>query len=196
MTMKLVFATHNKNKFEEIKAMISSNITLVNLTDIGCHEDIAETANTIEGNAFLKAKYVFDKYNLPCFSDDTGLEVRALNNEPGVNSARYAGDHDSDANTDKLLANLENENDRFAQFKTAIVLITQNLEKEFIGVCKGEITKMKRGDGGFGYDPVFQPEGYSRTFAEMTQEEKAEIGHRGKAMRKLIDFLSINMKEN
>lgn len=190
MKMKLVFATHNKNKFEEIKAMIPSNITLVSLTDIGCHEDIAETANTIEGNAFLKAKYVFDKYNLPCFSDDTGLEVRALNNEPGVNSARYAGDHDSDANTDKLLANLENENDRFAQFKTAIVLITQNLEKEFIGVCKGEITKMKRGDGGFGYDPVFQPEGYSRTFAEMTQEEKAEIGHRGKAMRKLIDFLS------
>lgn len=190
MKMKLVFATHNKNKFEEIKAMIPSNITLVSLTDIGCHEDIAETANTIEGNAFLKAKYVFDKYNLPCFSDDTGLEVRALNNEPGVNSARYAGDHDSDANTDKLLANLENENDRFAQFKTAIVLITQNLEKEFTGVCKGEITKMKRGDGGFGYDPVFQPEGYSRTFAEMTQEEKAEIGHRGKAMRKLIDFLS------
>lgn len=196
MKMKLVFATHNKNKFEEIKTMIPSDITLVSLTDIGCHEDIAETANTIEGNAFLKAKYVFDKYNLPCFSDDTGLEVRALNNEPGVNSARYAGDHDSDANTDKLLANLENENDRFAQFKTAIVLITQNLEKEFIGVCKGEITKMKRGDGGFGYDPVFQPEGYSRTFAEMTQEEKAEIGHRGKAMRKLIDFLSINMKEN
>jgi len=196
MKMKLVFATHNKNKFEEIKTMIPSDITLVSLTDIGCHEDIAETANTIEGNAFLKAKYVFDKYNLPCFSDDTGLEVRALNNEPGVNSARYAGDHDSDANTDKLLANLENENDRFAQFKTAIVLITQNLEKEFTGVCKGEITKMKRGDGGFGYDPVFQPEGYSRTFAEMTQEEKAEIGHRGKAMRKLIDFLSINMKEN
>lgn len=187
--MKLVFATHNQNKFEEIKAMLP-NIELLSLTDIGCHEDIAETADTIEGNAHLKAKYVFDIYGLPCFADDTGLEVKALNNEPGVHSARYAGDHNSEANMDKLLVNLESESDRSAQFKTAIVLITGNLEKEFIGICAGEITKMKRGDSGFGYDPIFQPEGFNRTFAEMTMSEKAEIGHRGKAMRKLMDFLS------
>lgn len=188
--MKLIFATHNKNKFEEIKAMTPSSITLVSLTDIGFHEEIAETAKTIEGNAYLKAKFIFEKYKLPCFADDTGLEVKVLNNEPGVNSARYAGNHDSEANTDKLLANLESETDRSAQFKTAIILITQDFEKEFLGICKGEITKMKRGNGGFGYDPVFQPEGHNRTFAEMTLKEKAEIGHRGRAMSKLIEFLN------
>lgn len=192
--MKLVFATHNKNKFEEVKAMMPDNIELMNLSDIGCEEDIEETADTIEGNAHLKAKYIFDAYGLSCFADDTGLEVLALNNEPGVRSARYAGDHDSEANMDKLLVNLESQSDRSAQFKTAIVLITENLEKEFIGICKGEITKMKRGDFGFGYDPVFQPHGSDRTFAEMTMDEKAKIGHRGIAMRKLIKFLSENLE--
>lgn len=193
--MKLVFATHNKNKFEEIKTLLPGTIELLNLNDIGCYEDILETADSIEGNAYLKAKYVFDTYGLPCFADDTGLEVKALNNEPGVRSARYAGDHNSEANIDKLLENLESKTDRSAQFKTAIVLMTGDLEKEFIGVCQGEITKIKRGSAGFGYDPVFQPKGFDRTFAEMTLDEKSEISHRGKAMQKLLEFLFQTISE-
>lgn len=188
--MKLVFATHNNNKLEEIRAMMPDNIELLSLTDIGCHEDIAEIADTIEGNALIKAKYVFDTYKLNCFADDTGLEVAALNNEPGVHSARYAGEHDSEANIQKLLKNLEGVNNRSARFKTAIALVTDNTEELFLGICEGSITKNRRGTSGFGYDPIFQPDGFDKTFAEMTLEQKAEIGHRGKGIRLLLEYLS------
>jgi len=189
--MKLVFATHNKNKFTEVKAMLPKHIELLSLDDIGCNEDIEETADTIEGNAILKANYVRDNYNINCFADDTGLEVKSLNNEPGVYSARYAGvSHDSNANIQKLLKNLEGKEDRSARFKTAIALNMEHEEIMFLGICEGEIIKDKRGDSGFGYDPIFQPKGFGETFAEMTLTQKSEIGHRGKAMRQLIDYLS------
>ncbi len=189
--MKLVFATHNKNKFTEVKAMLPHHIELLSLDDIGCNEDIEETADTIEGNAILKANYVRDNYNLNCFADDTGLEVKSLNNEPGVYSARYAGvSHDSDANIQKLLKNLDGKEDRSARFKTAIALNMEHEEIMFLGICEGEIINELRGDSGFGYDPIFQPNGFNKTFAEMTLQQKSEIGHRGKAMRQLIDYLS------
>jgi XTP/dITP diphosphohydrolase len=189
--MKLVFATHNKNKFTEVKAMLPHHIELLSLDDIGCNEDIEETAETIEGNAILKANYVRDNYNLNCFADDTGLEVKSLNNEPGVYSARYAGvSHDSDANIQKLLKNLDGKEDRSARFKTAIALNMEHEEIMFLGICEGEIINELRGDSGFGYDPIFQPNGFNKTFAEMTLQQKSEIGHRGKAMRQLIDYLS------
>lgn len=188
--MKLVFATHNKNKFSEVKAMLPSYIELLSLTDIGCNEDIAETADTIEGNAVLKAKYVYDTYKVACFADDTGLEVKSLNNEPGVYSARYAGsENNSEANIEKLLKNLKDKTDRSAKFKTAIAFLSDHDDEVFIGICEGEIIDEVRGESGFGYDPIFQPKGFDKTFAEMTLEQKSEIGHRGKAMRKLIDFL-------
>ena len=188
--MKLVFATHNKNKFTEVKAMIPNHIELLSLDDIGCNEDIEETADTIEGNAILKAKYVYDNYQLACFADDTGLEVKALNNEPGVYSSRYAGnENNSEANINKLLKNLDGKNDRSARFKTAIAFLSDNEEEVFLGICEGEIIEELRGESGFGYDPIFQPKGLDKTFAEMTLDQKSEIGHRGKAMRKLIDFL-------
>lgn len=189
--MKLVFATHNKNKFAEVKAFLPENIELLSLDDIGCNEEIEETADTIEGNAIIKANYVRDNYNLDCFADDTGLEVKSLNNQPGVYSARYAGKvNNSKANIEKLLKNLENKKDRSARFKTAIALSLNNTEVLFLGTCEGEITKELHGDSGFGYDPVFQPTGFDKTFAEMTLQQKSEIGHRGKAMRQLIEYLS------
>ncbi|WP_310992149.1 non-canonical purine NTP diphosphatase [Aequorivita marina] len=189
--MKLVFATHNNNKFTEVKAMLPSHIELLSLTDIGCNEDIAETADTIEGNAILKANYVRDNYKLDCFADDTGLEVKSLNNEPGVYSARYAGEsNNSQANMEKLLKNLEGKKDRSARFKTAIALSMNHAEVMFLGICEGEITEKPRGDSGFGYDPIFQPKGFDKTFAEMTLQQKSKIGHRGKAMRQLIEYLS------
>ncbi|MEH6764978.1 MAG: non-canonical purine NTP diphosphatase [Aequorivita antarctica] len=189
--MKLVFATHNKNKFIEVKAMLPHHIELLSLDDIGCMEDIEETADTIEGNAILKANYVHDNYNLDCFADDTGLEVKSLNNEPGVFSARYAGNsNNSEANIQKLLKNLEGKEDRSARFKTAIALSMNHSEIMFLGICEGEIIKELRGESGFGYDPVFQPKGFDKTFAEMTLTQKSEIGHRGKAMRQLIHYLS------
>lgn len=188
--MKLVFATHNQNKFAEVKAMLPPHIELFSLTDIGCNEDIEETAKTIEGNAILKAQYVHKKYKVACFADDTGLEVMVLNNEPGVFSARYAGEeNNSKANIEKLLAKLGNEESRDARFKTAIALATINSEKLFLGICEGQITKEQRGDSGFGYDPIFQPKGFDKTFAEMTLGQKSEIGHRGKAMRQLVEYL-------
>ncbi|HET8803226.1 MAG TPA: non-canonical purine NTP diphosphatase [Aequorivita sp.] len=189
--MKLVFATHNKNKFEEVKAMLPDYLELLSLDDIGCNEDIAETAETIEGNAILKADYIRKKYKLNCFADDTGLEVKSLNNEPGVFSARYAGtSNNANANIEKLLKNLEGKQDRNARFKTAIALNMEHEEIMFLGICKGKITEKPRGNSGFGYDPIFQPNGLNKTFAEMTLKEKTEIGHRGKAMRQLIDYLS------
>ena len=188
--MKLVFATHNQNKFEEVKSILPSHIELLSLTDIGCLEDIAETADTIEGNAILKAEFVRDNYNFDCFADDTGLEVMVLNNEPGVFSARYAGPaNNADANMEKLLKNLGNEKSRNARFKTAIALSTKESQKLFVGICDGEILSEKRGDSGFGYDPIFQPLGFKQTFAEMSLPQKNEIGHRGKAIRQLIEYL-------
>ncbi len=188
--MKLVFATHNKNKFEEVKAMLPNHIELLSLSDIGCDEDIEETADTIEGNAILKANYVREHYNVDCFADDTGLEVKALAGEPGVYSARYAGpENDFEANIQKLLLNLKDKEDRTARFKTAIALSLVGKVFSFIGVCDGEITEIPRGKHGFGYDAVFQPRDFNKTFAEMTLEEKGDIGHRGRAMRELISFL-------
>ena len=173
--MKLVFATHNENKFAEVQAMLPPHIELLSLTDIGCDEDIAETADTIEGNALLKANYVRDNYNMDCFADDTGLEVRSLNNEPGVYSARYAGEpHNSEANMRKMLKNLEDKADRSAHFKTAIALVKGTSEIVFLGICEGEITNQARGEAGFGYDPIFQPKGFDQTFAEMSLSQKSE----------------------
>lgn len=191
--MTLVFATHNLNKLKEVKALMPSHIELLSLTDIGCDEDIPETAATIEGNAFLKAKYVKENYGLDCFADDTGLEVASLNNEPGVFSARYAGpENNAEANMNKLLANLHDKEDRSARFKTTIALILNEKHFDFTGICEGEITKERKGEDGFGYDPIFLPKGFSETFAEMTMLQKSEIGHRGRAMQQLIAYLSEN----
>ena len=189
--MKLVFATHNKNKLKEVKGLMPSHIEILSLTDIGCMEDIPETANTIEGNALLKSAYIKSNYGYNCFADDTGLEVIALNNEPGVYSARYAGlDNNAEANMLKLLDNLGNKSNREARFKTAISLVIDDKERLFIGICEGEITSSKMGNSGFGYDPIFQPKGFDKTFAEMTLVQKSEVGHRGKAVRLLLDFLT------
>lgn len=189
--MKIVFATHNQNKVREVKALMPSNIELLSLTDINCFEEIPETSATIEGNAQLKTAYVKEKYGLNCFADDTGLEVESLNNEPGVFSARYAGEQkNSEDNMNKLLSELESKQNRDAQFKTAISLRLDTTEELFLGICKGEIITEKRGEEGFGYDPIFQPKGYLKTFAQMTLTQKSEIGHRGKAVRLLIDFIS------
>jgi len=189
--MKLVFATHNQHKFKEVKAQMPSHIELLSLTDIDCNEDIPETETTIEGNAVLKSKYVKENYGYDCFADDTGLEVTALNNEPGVYSARYAGpQNNAQANMHKLLSNLSEKENRTARFKTAISLVYNGEEKLFLGICEGRITQVGRGIDGFGYDPIFQPIGFDRTFAEMSLEQKGEIGHRGSAIRKLIAYLS------
>jgi len=189
--MKLVFATHNQHKFSEVKSLLPAHIELVSLTDIGCYDEIPETATTIEGNALLKAKYVWEHYQLACFADDTGLEVLSLNNEPGVYSARYAGpQNNAQANMEKLLDNLKGKANRTAQFKTTIALVGADFEELFDGICEGEIVETHRGEGGFGYDPIFQPIGFSETFAQMTLPQKNEIGHRGKAIRKLITHFS------
>jgi len=189
--MKLVFASHNPNKLKEVKALLPAHIELLSLTDIGCHDDIPETAATIEENAVLKANFVKEHYGFDCFADDTGLEVTSLNGDPGVFSARYAGTaNDTQANMTKLLKNLAEKADRSAQFKTVIALSLKNKEVLFTGICEGEIIKKQRGEKGFGYDPIFKPNGYNLTFAEITSEEKGKISHRGKAMRKLIVYLS------
>ena len=189
--MKLVFATHNQNKFKEVKALVPSHIELLSLTDIDCHHDIPETSDTIEGNAKLKADFVRSNFGLDCFADDSGLEVTALDGAPGVRSARYAGlENDSQANMAKLLRNLTGKEDRSARFKTVIALSLSTMERSFTGICEGEIVKKQRGEKGFGYDPVFQPTGYDQTFAEITSEEKGKISHRGKALRQLIVYLS------
>ncbi|WP_224483255.1 non-canonical purine NTP diphosphatase [Robertkochia aurantiaca] len=188
--MKLVFATHNPNKLTEVRALLPKHIELVGLDAIDCHEDIPETSDTIEGNAIIKANYVSKKYDFDCFADDTGLEVDALNGAPGVHSARYAGaTKDDNANVAKLLKDLKGETNRKARFKTVIAL---NLEREkilFQGIVNGTIAEEPRGDQGFGYDPVFIPEGYSKTFAELSILEKNKISHRANAIRELIDYL-------
>lgn len=189
--MKLVFASHNKHKIQEIKQLLPNNIEIVSLEEIGCKEDIPETADTIEGNATLKADYVTQNYGLPCFADDSGLEVEVLDGAPGVFSARYGGEQKNDNdNIEKLLEVLKNEANRKAQFKTVIAL---NLNKEkylFTGIIKGEIIAEKKGTKGFGYDPVFVPENSNKTFAEFSAEDKNKVSHRAKAVKKLVEWLT------
>jgi len=189
--MQLVFATNNRNKLKEVQSLIPKHIKLLSLKDIGCFEDVPETQLTIEGNAIQKAVYIKAHYGFDCFADDTGLEVESLNGEPGVYSARYAGEQrDANDNMDLLLKNLEEKPDRSAKFKTVIALhLNDNLET-FTGICRGEITKTKHGEKGFGYDPIFKAKGYDKTFAEIALEEKNTIGHRGKAVKQLVSFLS------
>lgn len=189
--MQLVFATNNLNKLQEVQKLIPNHITLLSLKDIGCLEDIPETQATIEGNAVQKAQYVKEHYGYDSFADDTGLEVEALNGEPGVFSARYAGaQRDANDNMDLLLTNLTDKPNRSAQFKTVIALHLHGQLHTFTGICKGDITSKKKGTDGFGYDPIFKPNGFNQTFAEMTLEQKNQIGHRGKAVLKLVDFLN------
>ncbi|MGE8340686.1 MAG: non-canonical purine NTP diphosphatase [Flavobacterium sp.] len=189
--MKLVFASNNKNKIAEIQSMLPESIKILSLEDVNCFEDIPETADTIEGNAILKADYVTQKYGYDCFADDAGLEVNALNGEPGVYSARYAGEQkNADDNMNKLLDALKNEENRNAQFKTVITLNLNGKQYLFTGIAKGEITLTKTGTNGFGYDPIFKPENFNETFAELPLETKNTIGHRGKAVKQLIDFLN------
>ena len=191
MKRKLVFATNNAHKLEEVAAILGDQVELLSLNDISCQTDTPETAATLEGHALLKSSYIYKNYHLDCFADDTGLEVEALNGAPGVYSARYAGGegHDAQANMLKLLHELEGKENRKAQFRTAISLILDGKEYLFEGVIKGEIIKEKRGDSGFGYDPVFMPEGYDRTFAELGNDIKNQISHRALAVQKLCEFL-------
>ncbi|MFP2997653.1 non-canonical purine NTP diphosphatase [Spongiivirga sp. MCCC 1A20706] len=188
--LELVFATHNENKFIEVSAQLPNYIKLLSLEDIGCIEDIPETGDTIEENAILKADYVKEHYKKDCFADDTGLEVVALEGAPGVHSKRYAGEAaTADENIDKLLLAMKDVGDRNACFKTVIALAIGSEKTLFIGEANGQITHERRGEKGFGYDPVFNPDGFEETFAEMTLTQKSDIGHRGKAMRQLIDYL-------
>ena len=188
--MQLVFATNNLNKLKEVQLALPENIKLLSLSDIGCFEDIPETQDTIEGNAIQKAEYIKTHYGYDCFADDTGLEVEALNGAPGVYSARYAGEQrNSEDNMNKLLYELENSNNRSAQFKTVIALHLNNRLEVFEGICNGEIIKEKQGDSGFGYDPIFQPLGFNQTFAEMGLALKNKISHRGKAVMTLVKYL-------
>ena len=188
--MKLVFASNNKNKIQEIQALVPNTIQIVSLEEIGCTEDIPETADTIEGNAILKANYVTEKYGYDCFADDTGLEVEALNGAPGVYSARYAGEQkDANDNMDKLLSELKDKTNRKANFKTVIALNLNGNQNLFTGIINGKIIEEKIGTNGFGYDPIFVAEGYEKTFAELSMEEKSTISHRGIAVKELILFL-------
>lgn len=188
---KLVFATNNKNKIKEVQSLLPKGFEVLSLEAIGCFEDIPETQPTIEGNALQKARHVHKHYGYSCFADDTGLLIAALNNEPGVFSARYAGpQRNTDDNMNKVLQGLATKSNRNAHFKTVVALILDDKEYTFEGICQGVITKQKRGDKGFGYDPIFQPEGYQETFAEIDLSLKNQISHRGKAVQKLINFLS------
>ncbi|MEL1245806.1 non-canonical purine NTP diphosphatase [Flavobacterium sp. DGU11] len=188
--MKLVFASNNKNKILEIRHQLPKDIELLSLEDIGCHDDIPETADTIEGNAILKANYVTQNYGYDCFADDTGLEVDALNGQPGVYSARYAGEQkNADDNMHRLLLELGNNPNRSARFKTVIALRLNGGQHLFTGLVSGHITYEKAGEGGFGYDPLFIPEGTDKTFAQISLDEKAQMSHRGRAVAQLIAFL-------
>ncbi len=189
--MKLVFATNNKHKLIELRKMLGDSIELLSLKDINCFEEIPETNPTLEGNASQKAFYVYDKFGYNCFADDTGLEIEALNGEPGVYSARYAGEEKSaEANMKKVLQKMGEINNRKARFRTVISLVVDGDENLFEGVVDGEILKEKRGEEGFGYDPIFQPEGFSESFAQMELSEKNKISHRGRAVQKLVAFLN------
>jgi XTP/dITP diphosphohydrolase len=190
MPHKLVFATNNQHKIEEVLAKIGDQFYLLSLDDIGCTDDIEETGTTFAANASIKSQYIYNKYHLDCFGDDSGLEIDALNLEPGVYSARYAGKHgDHEANMDKVLAKLEGQTNRRARFKTVISLLWQGREHIFEGNVEGTIRHQRSGSKGFGYDPIFQPDGYNITFAEMTMEEKNAISHRARAVEKMVAFL-------
>ena len=185
--MELVFATNNAHKIKELQAIMGNRIQLLSLKDIGCNEEIPEEQATLEGNASQKAFFIYNKYGYNCFADDTGLEIDALNGEPGVYSARYAGEEKSaEANMDKVLAGLLKIKNRNARFRTVISLVIDGIEKQFEGLVEGTILKEKRGISGFGYDPIFQPEGFSKTFAEMNLTDKNKISHRGRAVEKLV----------
>ena len=190
--MKLVFATNNAHKLDEIRAILGNKIEILSLNDIDCHDEIPETADTLEGNALQKAMYIKEHYGYDCFADDTGLEVSALGGAPGVHTARYAEntDHDSEANMNKLLKELEEKNDRSAQFRTVIALLLNGEQHLFEGIVKGDILTEKRGSEGFGYDPVFSPEQYSESFAELGAEVKNKISHRARAVAKLVEYLN------
>jgi XTP/dITP diphosphohydrolase len=189
--MQLVFASNNKNKIKEIQLLVPQSIQVLSLEDIGCFEEIPETADTIEGNAIQKANYITEKYGYNCFADDTGLEVVALNGEPGVYSARYAGEQkDATDNMDKLLSNLKDKSNRTAKFKTVIALNLNGNQILFKGIIKGKIIEEKVGTNGFGYDPIFVADGYTKTFAELSIEEKSTISHRGLAVKQLVDFFA------
>ena len=188
--MKLIFASHNAHKVDEIRSMLPEHFELLSLTDLGYHDEIPETADTIEGNAILKANYVTEKYGYDCFADDTGLEVEALNGAPGVYSARYAGEQkDANDNMDKLLSELKDKSNRNANFKTVIALNLNGNQNLFTGIINGKIIEKKIGTNGFGYDPIFVAEGYEKTFAELSMEEKSTISHRGIAVKQLLTFL-------
>lgn len=188
--MKLVFATNNLNKLREVQEMLTNSIEILSLNDINCFGEVEETETTLEGNAKLKADYISKNFRYNCFADDTGLEVESLNGQPGVYSARFAGEpRDSEKNMQKLLSELSGKDNRKAQFRTAICLNIDDKQYLFEGVCKGEILKEKQGEKGFGYDPIFQPEGFNQSFAEMSSEDKNKISHRGLAIQKLVDFL-------
>ena len=195
--MKLVLASNNKHKLEEMRAILGGKVEILSLSDINCHDEIPEEQDAIEGNALQKARYIHDKFGIDCFADDTGLEVECLNGAPGVYSARYAGEHPTfDDNIAKLLANMEGHENRKARFRTAIALILGEKEYIFEGEVKGQIIKEYRGQNGFGYDPVFLPDGYNQTFAELPAEIKNKISHRGNAAKKLADFLNnLNVNE-
>ena len=191
MKMKLVFATNNAHKKEEIREMAGGQYEIVSLKEIGCQEEIPEEQDTLEGNALQKARFVKERYGADCFADDTGLEIAALGGEPGVRSARYAGEgHDSEANMRKVLAKMEGVDDRRARFRTVIALILDGEEHLFEGEVRGEILREKHGAEGFGYDPIFRPEGFTESFAEMSLDAKNAISHRGRATRALIRFLN------
>lgn len=187
----LVFASNNKHKLDEVRKITADLVNIVSLAEINCQEDIPETADTLEGNALLKVRYIKEHYGFDCFADDTGLEVEALNNAPGVYSARYAGPgHDAQANMRKLLCEMEGKENRKARFRTAIALILDDKEYLFDGIINGVITAEKKGESGFGYDPIFMPDGYTQTFAELGDDIKNTISHRALAVHKLAEFLS------
>jgi len=188
--MKICFATNNSKKIEEVKAALGEDFTLLSLADIGCHEELQETGDTLEHNAFQKARYVYDNYGVSCFADDTGLEVDALEGAPGVYSGRFAGEPRSDErNISLLLEKMEGIQNRKARFRTVIALILEGEEHRFDGMAEGEIIHGRSGKAGFGYDPVFRPDGGELTFAEMSMDDKNRISHRGRAVQKLIEFL-------
>ncbi|RIW18530.1 non-canonical purine NTP diphosphatase [Algoriphagus lacus] len=188
--MKICFATNNLKKIEEVKASLGSEFEIVSLQQIGCYEELPETGDTLDHNAFQKARFVKENFGVDCFADDTGLEVEALNGAPGVYSGRFAGEPRSDVrNIDLLLKKMKGESNRKARFRTVIALILEGQEYEFEGIAEGEILDQKIGEGGFGYDPVFRPKGFEKTFAELTLTEKNQISHRGKAVKNLISFL-------
>ena len=195
--MELVFATNNLNKLTELQKLVSDSIILKSLADIDCNEEIPETGDTLEANASQKSTFIYSKYKINCFSDDTGLEIDALNGAPGVYSARYAGeDKDAKQNMTKVLQELKGIQNRKARFRTVISLIVDDKEYQFEGIVDGQITEFESGSEGFGYDPIFMPNGYTQTFAELPLSEKNKISHRGNAVKKLVEFLNSNYTEN